>query len=62
MSEPRLGSVLGALALLIGIAILLVAVLLAVWTTEGWPKLTVTALALLVVGALLIARTTRTPS
>ena len=46
----------------LGVAILLVAVLLAVLTSVGWPKLTLTAFILLVVAMLLIAREMRTPS
>jgi hypothetical protein len=61
-SEPRARSIFAALLLLVGVAILLVAVVLAVWTTQGWPKLTLTALALLVGGGLLIARDVGIPS
>ena len=61
-AEPRPHSIVAALLLLLGVAILLVAVVLAVWTTEGWPRLTLTALALLVAGALLIARDLGIPS
>jgi hypothetical protein len=60
--DPGLRSALATLFLLLGVAILLVGVALAAWTTEGWPKLTLAALALLVVGALLIARDLRIPS
>jgi hypothetical protein len=61
-AEPRLRSIVAALLLFFGVAILLVAVALAVWTNEGWPRLTLTAFALLVVGALLIARDLGIPS
>jgi hypothetical protein len=61
-AEPRARSIFAALLLLVGVAILLVAVVLAVWTTQGWPKLTLTALALLVGGGLLIARDVGIPS
>ncbi len=61
-AEPRARSIVAALLLLLGVAILLVAVVLAVWTTQGWPRLTLTALALLVVGALLITRDVGIPS
>ena len=61
-AELRPRSVVAALCLLLGVAILLVAVVLAVWTTQGWPRLTLTALALLLVGALLIVRNVGMPS
>jgi hypothetical protein len=61
-SQPGLGAILGTLILVMGVAILLVAVGLAVWTTQGWPKLTLLALALLAVAAVVIARNMRTPS
>ena len=60
--ELRPRSIVAALCLLLGVAILLVAVVLAVWTTQGWPRLTLTALALLLVGALLIVRNVGMPS
>jgi hypothetical protein len=61
-TDRGLGSQIAALLLFIGVAILLVAVLLAVLTTAGWPKLTLTAFVLLVIGMLLAAREMRTPS
>jgi hypothetical protein len=57
-SEPILATVL----FLLGVAILLVAVFLAVTTTVGWPKLTLTGAAIVVIAMLLIARGMRTPS
>ena len=63
MSTDRgLGSQFAALLLILGVAMLLVAVLLAVLTAVGWPKLTLTAFILLVVAMFLIAREMRTPS
>jgi hypothetical protein len=61
-AELRPRSIVAALLLLLGIVLLLVAVVLAVWTTEGWPRMTLTALALLLAGAMLIARDVGMPS
>jgi hypothetical protein len=60
--EPRLRSIAAALLLLVGVAVLLIAVVLAVWTTVGWPKLTLAALLMLVAGGFLAAHGMRTPS
>jgi hypothetical protein len=60
--ELRVQSILASLLLLVGVVTLLIAVVLAVWTTEGWPKLTLAALALLVAGGILAARNMRIPS
>jgi hypothetical protein len=60
--EPRLQSILATLFLLAGVVTLLIAVVLAVWTTVGWPKLTLGALLLLVVGGVLAARDLKIPS
>jgi hypothetical protein len=63
MSPDRgLGSILATILLLIGVATLLAAVLLAVTTTEGWPKLTLAAILIVAVAVLFIAREMRTPS
>lgn len=63
MSPDRgLGSILGTILLLIGVATLLAAALLAVTTTVGWPKLTLTAILIVAVALLLVAREIRTPS
>jgi hypothetical protein len=60
--ELRVQSILASLLLLVGVVTLLIAVVLAVWTTEGWPKLTLVALTLLVAGGILAARNMRIPS
>lgn len=60
--DLRVRPVLATLFLLIGVVILLIAVVLAVWTTTGWPKLTLSALALLIVGGILMAGGRRIPS
>jgi hypothetical protein len=60
--EPQLRTIIATVLLLLGVATLLIAALLAVWTTVGWPKLTLTALLLLVVAGILIARNMRIPS
>ncbi len=60
--DLRVRPVLATLFLLIGVVILLIAVVLAVWTTAGWPKLTLSALALLIVGGILMAGGRRIPS
>ena len=63
MSPDRgLGSILATILLLIGVATLLAAVLLAVTTTVGWPKLTLAAILIVAVAVLFIAREMRTPS
>jgi hypothetical protein len=63
MSPDRgIGSILATLLLLVGVATLLAAVVLAVTTAVGWPKLTLTAIVIVVVATLLIAREMRTPS
>jgi hypothetical protein len=55
-------SILITLFLFAGGAALLVAVVLAVWTNQGWPKMTLSALALLVVAGFLISRELRSRS
>jgi len=60
--QTRVRPVLATLFLLVGVAILLIAVVLAVWTTVGWPKLTLSALALLITGGILMAGGRRIPS
>jgi uncharacterized membrane protein YphA (DoxX/SURF4 family) len=60
--ERGLGSILATILLLIGVATLLAAVLLALTTTVGWPKLTLTAILIVTVAMLFIAREMRTPS
>ena len=60
--DLRVRPVLATLFLLVGVAILLIAVVLAVWTTVGWPKLTLSALALLITGGILMAGGRRIPS
>jgi hypothetical protein len=55
-------SILITLFLFAGGAALLVAVVLAVWTNQGWPKMTLFALALLVVAGFLISRELRSRS
>jgi hypothetical protein len=63
MSPDRgLGSILATVLLLIGVATLLAAALLAVTTTVGWPKLTLTAILFVAAAMLLIVREMRTPS
>jgi hypothetical protein len=62
VSEPSLRSIVATVLVLGGGATLLTAFLLSVWTTQGWPKLALTALAMLVVAGLLVARDMRTPS
>ena len=61
-SEQPFSSVLGSLLLLAGVLVLVIAVVLAIVTTEGWPKLTVLAMALLVFAFVLISRHIRIPS
>jgi uncharacterized membrane protein len=63
MSDERgLRSLVTMLVFFAGAATLLIAFLLAVWTNEGWPMLTLTALALLSFGALLLVLAMREPS
>jgi hypothetical protein len=63
MSDDRgFRSLITVLLFLAGTAILLIAFVLAVWTKEGWPMLTLTSVALLSVGALLLVRVMREPS
>jgi hypothetical protein len=62
VEEPRPSTIIATLLLFLGVAILLIAVLLAVWTTVGWPKLTFTALLLLIGAGILITRNMRVPS
>lgn len=63
MSPDRgLGSILATILLLMGVVTLLAAVLLAVTTAEGWPKLTLAAILIVAVAVLFIAREMRTPS
>ena len=63
MSEDRgLRSLISMLLLFGGAAILLIAVVLAVLTSEGWPVLTTVALASLATGVFLLARAIGQPS
>ena len=62
VAEPQLRSILMAVFLFVGGGTLLIAVLLAMLTGEGWPKLALSALALLLVAGFLITRELRTPS